>query len=166
MGHVSDPSAHADRPRLLRRSRDDRVIGGVCGGLGRYLGVDPVLLRIAMVILAIAGGGGILIYLVAWVLIPPEREGEDLGSARPEGADTTRLIVGGALIAIGTILLLNLSFPALGKYFWPLALIAVGVAVVIPGLVQAMSAPVPPPPPPAAPATRGALGGRAHPPAS
>lgn len=66
MGHVSDPSANADRPRLLRRSRDDRVIGGVCGGLGRYLGVDPVLLRIAMVILAIAGGGGILIYLVAW----------------------------------------------------------------------------------------------------
>jgi phage shock protein C len=131
VGHVSDPSANADRPRLLRRSRDDRVIGGVCGGLGRYLGVDPVLLRIAMVILAIAGGGGILIYLVAWVLIPPEREGEDLGSARPEGADTTRLIVGGALIAIGTILLLNLSFPALGKYVWPLALIAVGVAVVI-----------------------------------
>jgi phage shock protein C len=128
---VSDPGASADRPRLLRRSRDDRVIGGVCGGLGRYLGVDPVLLRIAMVILAIAGGGGILIYLVAWVLIPREREGEDLGSARPEGADTTRLLVGGALIAIGTILLLNLSVPWLGKYFWPLALIAVGVAVVI-----------------------------------
>jgi hypothetical protein len=72
-----------------------------------------------------------LIYLVAWVLIPREREGEDLGSARPEGADTTRLLVGGALIAIGTILLLNLSVPWLGKYFWPLALIAVGVAVVI-----------------------------------
>jgi phage shock protein C len=93
--------------------------------------VDPVLLRIAMVVLAIAGGGGILIYLVAWVLIPPERDGEDLGTARPESADTTRLIVGGALIAIGMILLLNLSIPALGKYLWPLALIAVGVAVVI-----------------------------------
>lgn len=116
---------------MLRRSRDDRVIGGVCGGLGRYLGVDPVLLRIAFVILAIAGGGGFLVYVVAWVLIPVEHEGEDLGSARPEGADTTRLIVGGALIAIGTILFLNLSIPSLGKYFWPLALIAVGVAVVI-----------------------------------
>ena len=83
------------------------------------------------VILAFAGGGGILVYLVAWVLIPVERPGEDLGDARPEGADTTRLIVGGALIAVGTILLLNLSLPALGRYFWPLALIAVGVAVVI-----------------------------------
>jgi phage shock protein C len=118
-------------PRVLRRSRDERVIGGVCGGLGRYLGIDPVLLRIAFVILAIAGGGGILLYIVSWILIPEQREGEDLGTARPSSIDTTRLIVGGALIAVGTILLLNLSLPRLGKYFWPLALIAVGVAVVI-----------------------------------
>ena len=88
-------------------------------------------MRIAFVILAFAGGGGILVYLVAWVLIPVERPGEDLGTDRPEGADTTRLIVGGALIAVGTILLLNLSLPALGRYYWPLALIAVGMAVVI-----------------------------------
>lgn len=118
-------------PRVLRRSRDERVIGGVCGGLGRYLGIDPVLLRIAFVILAIAGGGGILLYIVSWILIPEQREGEDLGTARPSSIDSTRLIVGGALIAIGTILLLNLSLPRFGKYFWPLALIAVGVAVVI-----------------------------------
>ena len=128
---MSVPGSDGELPRLLRRTRDDRVIGGVCGGLGRYLGVDPVLMRIAFVILAFAGGGGILVYLVAWVLIPVERPGEDLVTARPEGADTTRLIVGGALIAVGTILLLNLSLPALGRYFWPLALIAVGVAVVI-----------------------------------
>lgn len=128
---MSDPSPNGDRPRPLRRSRDDRVIGGVCGGLGRYLGVDPVLLRIALVILAIAGGGGILIYGVAWVLIPAERDGEDLGAARPGSADATRLIVGGLLIAVGTILLLNLSLPRVGRYVWPLALIAVGVAVVI-----------------------------------
>jgi phage shock protein C len=128
---VSVPDPKGDRPRLLRRSRDDRVIGGVCGGLGRYLGVDPVLMRIAFVILAFAGGGGILIYVLAWVLIPVERPGEDLGAGRPEGADSTRLVVGGALIAVGTILLLNLSLPRLGKFFWPLALIVVGVAVVI-----------------------------------
>lgn len=118
-------------PRVLRRSRDDRVIAGVCGGLGRYLGVDPVLLRIAFVVLAIAGGGGFLLYIVSWILIPEERSGEPLGSARPSSFDTTRLIVGGTLIAIGTILLLNLSIPRFGKYFWPLALIAVGVAIVI-----------------------------------
>lgn len=118
-------------PRLLRRSRDERVIGGVCGGLGRYLGVDPVLLRVALVVLAIAGGGGLLLYVVAWILIPEERAGEDLGSARPSTIDATRLIVGGTLIAIGTLLLLNLSVPRLGRYFWPLAFIAIGVAIVI-----------------------------------
>jgi phage shock protein C len=128
---VGTPEAEAREPRLLRRSPDDKVIAGVCGGLGRYLGVDPVLLRIAFVILAVAGGGGILIYVVAWILIPEEREGENLGTVKPAGQEVTRLIVGGTLIAIGTILLLNLSLPRIGKYFWPLALIAIGVAVVI-----------------------------------
>lgn len=128
---MGTPEAEAREPRLLRRSPDDKVIAGVCGGLGRYLGVDPVLLRIAFVILAVAGGGGILIYVVAWILIPEEREGENLGTVKPAGQEVTRLIVGGALIAIGTILLLNLSLPRIGKYFWPLALIAIGVAVVI-----------------------------------
>lgn len=129
---MSDPAnAQSESPRALRRSRGDRVIGGVCAGLGRYLGVDPVLLRIAFVVLAIAGGGGVLLYIVSWILIPEERPGESIGSARPSGVEVTRLIVGGALIAMGTILLLNLSFPRLGRYFWPLLLITVGVAVVI-----------------------------------
>jgi phage shock protein C len=131
---VSDPgvpSPPEESARILRRSRDDRVIGGVCGGLGRYLGLDPVLLRIAFVILAIAGGGGVLLYVLAWILIPEAREGELLGTVRPSSADTTRLIVGGTLIAVGTILLLNLSIPRIGRYLWPLALIAIGVAVVL-----------------------------------
>jgi phage shock protein C len=118
-------------PRVLRRSRDGRVVGGVCAGLGRYLGIDPVLLRIAFVVLAIAGGGGLLLYGVAWILIPEEREGEPLGTERPPSAETTRLIVGGSFVALGTILLLDLSIPSLARFFWPLALIAVGVAVVV-----------------------------------
>ncbi|MGZ5291363.1 MAG: PspC domain-containing protein [Actinomycetota bacterium] len=126
-----DAPTPEESPRVLRRSRGDRVLAGVCGGLGRYLGVDPVLLRIAFVVLAIAGGGGFLLYVVSWILIPEERKGETLGTERPSSVDTTRLIVGGTLVAIGTILLLNLSFPRLGRFFWPLALIAVGVAVVI-----------------------------------
>ena len=128
---MSEGEPVGSEPRVLRRSRDQRVIAGVCGGLGRYLGIDPVLLRIAFVILAIAGGSGILLYVVSWILIPEAREGENLGTARPSSIDTTRLIVGGALIAVGTILLLDLTLPHLGRYFWPLALIAVGVAVVI-----------------------------------
>lgn len=130
----SEPTAagpETERPRVLRRGRDDRVIAGVCSGLGRYFGIDPVLLRIAFVVLAIAGGGGILLYVVCWILIPEEGENENLGTVRPSNVDSTRLVVGGALIAIGTILLLNLSIPALGRYFWPLAVIAAGVAIVI-----------------------------------
>lgn len=121
----------SDKPRLLRRSRTDKVIGGVCGGLGRYLGVDPVLIRIAFVVLAVAGGSGVLLYIVAWILIPEEAEGDQLGGAPPSSADTARLVFGGALIAIGVILLLGLSLPRIGKYLWPLALIAVGVAVIV-----------------------------------
>jgi hypothetical protein len=54
---------------------------------------------------------------------------------KPSSFDTTRLIVGGTLIALGMIVLLNLSIPRIGKYVWPLSLIAIGVAV----LVQAAS---------------------------
>jgi phage shock protein C len=56
--------------RRVRRSRQDRVIGGVCGGLGRYLQIDPVLLRIAAVALALSGGLGVLAYIIAWIVIP------------------------------------------------------------------------------------------------
>jgi len=117
--------------RVLRRSTTDKVLGGVCGGLGRYLGVDPVVLRAAFVVLALSGGGGILLYLVAWIVIPEEREGEFLGEVAPSGADATRLVVGGVLIAIGTILLVELAVPRIGRYFWPLALIAAGVGIVV-----------------------------------
>ena len=118
-------------PRVLRRSRDDRVIGGVCAGLGRYLGIDPVLLRIAFVVLAIAGGGGVILYIVGWILIPEEKPGEVLGARPPSSAETLRLVAGGALIAIGVLLLLNLSIPRIGKYLWPLALITIGIAVIV-----------------------------------
>jgi len=123
-------------PRVLRRARDDRVLGGVCAGLGRYFGIDPVLLRIAFVVLALAGGGGIVLYVVAWILIPEEKPGEQLGSVAPSSAETLRLVAGGALIAVGVLLLLNLSIPKLGKYLWPLAIIAIGVAVIIQASVR------------------------------
>src|SRR5438067_3414540 len=60
-------------PRLTR-SRTDRVAGGVAGGLGRYFGVDPILFRIAFVALTIAGGAGVALYGVAWLLLPEDGE--------------------------------------------------------------------------------------------
>jgi phage shock protein C len=54
----------------LMRSRDDRIIGGVCGGLAQYFNVDPVIVRVIMAVIAIMGGTGILLYLILWAVVP------------------------------------------------------------------------------------------------
>ncbi len=57
----------------LRRSRTDRMLGGVCGGLAQTLGVDAAILRIALVVATLLGFGlGIVVYLAAWILMPEE----------------------------------------------------------------------------------------------
>ncbi len=62
-------------PALLRRSVVNRHIGGVCGGLGEYFGIDPTAVRVAYVLLSIfsAAFPALLVYVVLWILIP-ERE--------------------------------------------------------------------------------------------
>lgn len=66
------PPADGGRPRLLRRSRTDRMGAGVAGGLGEYFGLDPVLFRVLFATAAFFGGAGVLAYLVAWAAIPEE----------------------------------------------------------------------------------------------
>jgi phage shock protein C len=56
--------------RRIYRSPDDRVIAGVCGGLGEYFTTDPVIIRLILVVLVLFGGSGIVLYLLAWLLIP------------------------------------------------------------------------------------------------
>ena len=57
----------------LRRSRDDRVLGGVCGGLGEFFGLKPLWFRIVFVILSVPGGlPGIIPYALLWLIIPEE----------------------------------------------------------------------------------------------
>jgi phage shock protein C len=120
--------------RVVRRSRSERVVAGVCGGIGRYLGVDPVLLRIAFVILALANGLGVIAYVIAWVAIPEERRGQPLGPAPQPRRETGRLVLGGALVVLGLVLLLDRLAPRLDELFWPVAVVAVGVAVMLVGL--------------------------------
>jgi len=81
-------------PRRLFRSRDERVIAGVCGGLARYLNVDPVIVRVAAVALVFAGGAGLLLYAAAFLLVP--NEGED--GAPPE--PPRRLFVIAGVVAL------------------------------------------------------------------
>jgi phage shock protein C len=72
------PEVTPAAPRRLMRSRRDRVIAGVCGGLGQYFGVDPVLIRALWVFLALItwGIGGVFFYLLA-LLVMPENTGEE-----------------------------------------------------------------------------------------
>jgi len=132
------PTATAP-PRRLMRSRDDRVIAGVCGGLGEYLGVDSVLIRIAALILVFAGGAGIILYLIGWIAMPeapesPAPSGAE-GAARPAPARPTSsaVVIGLLFIAVGAFFLLDEVFPDFlsWHYIWPIALIAVGVAVLL-----------------------------------
>lgn len=57
----------------LYRSSDNKVIAGVAGGLGEYLNIDPVVIRIIFVILTIFSGSGILLYLVMWIIMPDKK---------------------------------------------------------------------------------------------
>jgi phage shock protein C len=61
-----------ERPKRLRRSVDNRKLGGVAGGLATFFALDVAHVRIALVVLAILGGAGLPLYLAAWALIPEE----------------------------------------------------------------------------------------------
>lgn len=129
---MTDEIKGGGAPRRLRRSRTDRVIAGVCGGIGQYFGVDTVLVRIAFVVLAIAGGSGVLLYVVAWVLMPEVPEGEEVvEEAGRERTEDLRLLLGAGLIALGGVLLLGQLIPRFGRIFWPVILIVVGVLVIV-----------------------------------
>lgn len=60
----------SNRNRRLYRDPDNRVLGGVCGGLGAYLDVDPVIIRVILVVLFLAAGFGLLIYIIMWIVVP------------------------------------------------------------------------------------------------
>ena len=60
--------------RSLRRPLDDRVVGGVCGALGRYFAIDSTIVRLGWALLIILGGAGLPLYLLAWWVIPDEQD--------------------------------------------------------------------------------------------
>lgn len=132
-----EPVAAAAGPKRLFRSRDDSVIAGVCGGLGRYLGVDAVLIRIAAVVLVFAGGAGILLYVIGWIAIPEEPAAGVTGEAVSGEAERTSgaVVLGLAFVVLGLFFLLDELWPDFlsWKYTWPIALIAVGIAIVARG---------------------------------
>ncbi len=122
------------RPSLrhLRRSRTDRILGGVCGGLARSLGIDPLVVRVAVVALTVAGGTGALLYVLAWLMLPEDGTDRSLAHAavRDGGTNLGEVLAVGSIV-LGAILLVR----ATGIWFsdafvWPLLLAGVGLAVI------------------------------------
>ena len=60
--------------KRLYRSREDKIVAGVCGGLGKYFGVDPVLIRVLWVLFSLVYGSGLVAYSILWMIIPKEPE--------------------------------------------------------------------------------------------
>jgi phage shock protein C len=124
--------------RRLRRSKQDRIIGGVCGGLGRYVDVEPVLFRVAFLVLLIPAGLGLLLYLIAWIVMPEFRSEEDEirdSASRPINSRTAGTVVGGVLILIGALILVERFI----DWFDPrivggVVLIAIGALIVMRGM--------------------------------
>jgi signal transduction histidine kinase len=129
-GELRSEAAGAPRPRL-ERSRSDRIIGGVAAGIGHHLGIEPLTVRIAFVVLSAAAGFGILVYLLAWLLAPEEALDLD---AKPRARILIRPTLGqalGAALILGGVVLLLYVF---GFWFgealaWPVTLAAIGFAI-------------------------------------
>ena len=84
-----DTTTETERPTqsahvLLRRSYQDRMLGGVAGGLAQYFGVDAMIVRIAFVVLTVFGGAGIPLYLAGLLLIPDEGSDQSIAGALVE----------------------------------------------------------------------------------
>src|ERR687895_117768 len=104
-GEAGAQGAAAPPRRRLTRSREDRVVAGVCGGFARYFNIDPVFTRIAAVALAFVGGAGLLLYLAALLLMPSD-EGD--APVAPGGEGRNR-----ALVIAGVVVLLLVFSPFL-----------------------------------------------------
>ena len=135
----------------LRRSRTDRKVAGVAGGLARHLDVDPLILRVAFVVLVFFGGAGLILYGACWLLVP-----EDGAERAPLHLDDRNRSV--ALIIVGVIAALALIGDSWGAFWfpWPVAVVALVALWLLTRNNTAAQAqpgaapPVPPAPTPAA----------------
>ncbi|HDP68903.1 MAG TPA: PspC domain-containing protein [Candidatus Marinimicrobia bacterium] len=133
--------------KRLYRSRTNRIIGGVCGGIGDYLELDPVFIRLVWGILFFMGGVGFLAYIIAWVIIPEEGEENTANAFTENSVEQTpdqknhkpQVVIGLFLVILGAILLLrdwwylDQIFREIVRFSWryllPLVLIGFGIFI-------------------------------------
>lgn len=135
--------------KKLFRSRTDSMIAGVCGGLAEYFDIDSSLVRVGMVLFTVAGGAGIVTYVILWIIVPQkplgasvsDAEGGDIvrepgESDEPQQKDKGVFIVGIVLTVMGVLLLMNNYLPFSWLSFsrlWPLLIIFVGIVIILKG---------------------------------
>lgn len=126
--------------KKVYRSRKNRVIAGVCGGLGEYFNIDPLIFRIVFVALTLADGAGLLIYIVMALILPNGEQPaghmvEPSGSSTMKGLfENKRNMVALLIIFVGVIALLNAILPFQWfrwDFFWPIVVIAIGLGLII-----------------------------------
>jgi len=122
----------------LYRSRTNRVLGGVAGGLGEYFQVDPVIIRVIFVLLALVQANAVLFYLIAWLVIPEESTVEEsseiVGDGGKDQGEHRRRLLGGLLIIVGLVFLGQQLLTWIDlAWLVPIALIAAGIVVLARG---------------------------------
>ncbi len=127
-GVMSEHTTHIPEIRRLQRSRSDRMLAGVSGGLARYFEIHPAVFRVGFVVLTLLGGAGILIYAAAALVIPDEGKEDSIATAALRNRrDRPWPLIGLGLLAVaGAILLSRATLWPDGDSWW-LFLIAGGV---------------------------------------
>ena len=132
---MTDTSAPAPGPqarRPLARSRDERIVAGVCAGLARYIGLSPLVVRLAVVALTLAGGTGVVLYVAAWLMLPLEGDQRSMAqnALSDRRFDPTEIVAVGAVVLGGLLLLRSTGIWFGDAIVWPVVLSVVGLAVI------------------------------------
>lgn len=122
--------------KRLYRSSENKIIGGVCGGIGDYFDIDPTLVRVITVLIFLATGIGFLAYLIGWIIIPKRTMSVETSTdSEPPNGDYPswrRYLPGMILVAIGLMLLAHDVWSWFDwEQAWPLLLIGMGVILII-----------------------------------
>jgi phage shock protein PspC (stress-responsive transcriptional regulator) len=108
--------------RTLRRSATDRKVAGVAGGLARHLDIDPLLVRVLLVVLVFFGGSGLLLYGALWLLVPDERDGHVVVPSD----DSTRNVLVIVALVVAALIALTTGVGGDSGGIWFLGVVAVG----------------------------------------
>ena len=128
---MTENTASQSAIKRLERSRSDRMLAGVCGGLARYFELSPALYRVGFVVLTLLGGAGILIYLAAALVIPEEGKADSIAAqALHERRERPWQVIGLGLVAVAIAVLLSRAtlWPR-GDAAWVLVLLAGAVVL-------------------------------------